>query len=259
MKKALFLLVAVLTIVSMSACRIEKVYDNKEPLKTYNLKLSGFSSLSNAGDCDVHFIQSATYKVTLKASQRWYDRHDIRVDDGTLVIGTKGYKKLGGVSVINMSNYDNEAEIWVSAPNLNDVSMSGSGDFSLDSDFMGKSLNMDVRGSSDAKLRNVTLSGDFTYTVSGSGDVEIGTVKARGAKFSIFGSGDVDAKLANVANTAVDVHGSGDVDLKFSNCGNADVTVMGSGDVDLSGQLRTLSKQISGSGDVETSKLRLGR
>lgn len=259
MKKALFLLVAVLTIVSMSACRIEKVYDNKVPVKTYNLNLSGFSSLRNASDCDVHFTQSDAYKVTLRASQRWYDNHIISVDNGTLVISTKGFKKLGGVSVINMSNYDNEAEIWVSAPVINDVSMSGSGDFTLDSDFTGKSLNMDVRGSSDAKLRNVTLSGDFTYTVSGSGDVEIGTVKARGAKFSVFGSGDVDAKLVGVANTGVEIHGSGDADLKFSNCGNADVTVMGSGDVELSGQLRTLSKQISGSGDVETSKLRLGK
>ena len=50
MKKALFLSVAILTIVSMSACRIEKAYDSKEPAKTYHLNLTGFTSLSNASN-----------------------------------------------------------------------------------------------------------------------------------------------------------------------------------------------------------------
>lgn len=63
--------------------------------------------------------------------------------------------------------------------------------------------------------------------------------------------------LADVANTELTISGSGDADLNFSNCGNADVSVTGSGDVTLSGELQTLGKHVSGSGDVDTSRLRL--
>ena len=87
----------------------------------------------------------------------------------------------------------------------------------------------------------------------------MGTVKANNANIAIFGSGDVESKLVNVAQTNVHVSGSGDANLDFSDCGDAQVSVTGSGDITLSGQLQTLSKQVSGSGDVNTMKLRLGK
>ena len=259
MKKAIILFVAFMAIVSLQACRIEKVYDSDDNVLTHKLDLKGFSAVSNAGSCDVHFTQSPTYKVTLKASQRWYDSHAISVENGTLVIRGKGSTKQKGVSVINMTGYDGNAEIWISAPSLEDVSMSGSGDFTLDGNLKGKGLTVNVRGSSDVKMKDITLSGDFEYTVSGSGDVEMGTLKANNARFAIFGSGDVKSKLANVSHTNVHVSGSGDADLHFADCGYAEVNVFGSGDIELSGQLRSLSKHVSGSGDVDTMKLRLGK
>ena len=260
MKKAIILFVAFMAIVSMSSCRIEKVYGSSDDVLTHKLNLKGFTSVSNAGSCDVHFTQSPTYKVPLKASQRWYDSHAISVEDGTLVIRGKGSgQKQKGVSVINMTGHDGSAEIWISAPSLEAVSMSGSGDFTLDSNFKGKDLTVSVRGSSVVKMKDITLSGNFEYTVSGSGDVEMGTVKANNANIAIFGSGDVESKLVNVAQTNVHVSGSGDANLDFSDCGDAQVSVTGSGDITLSGQLQTLSKQVSGSGDVNTMKLRLGK
>ena len=174
MKKAIILFVAFMAIVSMSSCRIEKVYGSSDDVLTHKLNLKGFTSVSNAGSCDVHFTQSPTYKVTLKASQRWYDSHAISVEDGTLVIRGKGSgQKQKGVSVINITGHDGSAEIWISAPSLEAVSMSGSGDFTLDSNFKGKDLTVSVRGSSVVKMKDITLSGNFEYTVSGSGDVEI--------------------------------------------------------------------------------------
>ena len=259
MKKALFLLlVAVLTIVSMSACRIEKAYDSKEPAKTYHLNLSGFTSLHNASNCDIHFTQSDTYKVTLKATPAWYDHHSISVENGALTIKSDKYKGKNGVTVLFL-NDSQGAEMWISAPSLDDVSLSGSGDLSFDNDFNGKSLSIIRMGSGDTNTKNVTLTGDFKYSVSGSGDADMGSVKAKKVSFSVFGSGDIKSGLADVANTELTISGSGDVDLNFSNCGNADVSVTGSGDVTLSGELQTLGKHTSGSGDVDTSRLRLGK
>ncbi len=260
MKKALHLIIlAVVTIVSMSACRIEKVYDSKKPAKTYHLNLTGFSSLHNASNCDIHFVQSDTFKVTLKATQGWYDRHSVGVEKGVLTIKSDKYKGEKGVTVLSVNTYDDQAEMWVSAPSLTDVSLAGSGDFTIDSDLVGESLGIIRMGSGDTKTKNVTLTDGFLYHVSGSGDAQIGTIKAKDAKFSITGSGEIKSGLAGVANTELTISGSGDASLKFAGCDNADVTVTGSGDVTLSGQLKTLNKQVSGSGDVETSGLSLGK
>lgn len=260
MKKAIYLfLVAFITIVSMSACRIEKVYDSKKPAKTYHLNLTGFNSLQNASNCDIHFVQSDIFKVTLKATQGWYDRHSVGVEDGALTIKTDKYKSEKGVTVLSINTYDDQAEMWVSAPSLTDVSLSGSGDFTIDSDLVGESLGIIRMGSGDTKTKNVTLTGGFMYFVSGSGDAQIGTIKAKDAKFSITGSGEIKSGLAGVANTELTISGSGDASLKFTGCDNADLTVTGSGGVTLSGQLKTLNKQVSGSGDVETSGLSLGK
>ncbi len=259
MKKAIILFVAFMAIVSLQACRIEKVYDSDDNVLTHKLDLKGFSAVSNAGSCDVHFTQSPTYKVTLKASQRWYDSHAISVENGTLVIRGKGSTKQKGVSVINMTGHDGSAEIWISAPSLEEVSMSGSGDLSIDSNIKGKNLKVDVRGSSDVKMKDIALSGDFEYAVSGSGDFEMGSLKANTAQISIFGSGDVSSRLVKVSSTNLHISGSGDANLDFSDCGDAEVSVFGSGDIELSGQLQSLTKHVSGSGDIDIAKLRLGK
>lgn len=257
MKKAMFLfLVAILTIASMSACRIEKAYDSKEPAKIYHLNLTGFTSLNNASNCDIHFTQSDTYKVTLKATPAWYDHHSVSVENGALTIKSDKYKNQKGVTVLFVN--DNQgAEMWISAPSLDEVSLSGSGDLTFDNDYKGKSLSIIRTGSGDTNTKNVSLTGDFKYSVSGSGDADMGSVKAKNASFSVFGSGDVKSGLVDVANTELTISGSGDADLNFSNCGNADVSVTGSGDVTLSGELQTLGKHVSGSGDVDTARLRL--
>lgn len=169
MKKAIYLfLVAVVTIASMSACRIEKVYDSKSPAQTYHLNLTGFNSLHNATNCDIHFIQSDTFKVTLKATPGWYERHSISVEDGALKVKSDKYKGMKGVTVLSINTNDDQAEMWVSAPSLNDVSLSGSGDFTIDNDFRGKTLGIIRMGSGDTKTKNVTLTDEFMYHVSGS-------------------------------------------------------------------------------------------
>ena len=256
MKKLAFMFITLVAILSVSACRIEKVDNSNQPRKSYVLNLRDFQSIKNYSNCDIHFTQSDTYKVTLKATPAWYDHHSVSVENGALTIKSDKYKNQKGVTVLFVN--DNQgAEMWISAPSLDEVSLSGSGDLTFDNAYKGKSLSIIRTGSGDTNTKNVSLTGDFKYSVSGSGDADMGSVKAKNASFSVFGSGDVKSGLADVANTELTISGSGDADLNFSNCGNADVSVTGSGDVTLSGELQTLGKHVSGSGDVDTSRLRL--
>ena len=238
MKKLAFLFFALVAILSVSACRIEKINNSDEPAKSYTLNLRDFQSIKNYTGCDVHFTQSSTYKVVLKATPSWYASHTITANDSELVITQKEEKKQKGITVLHINSSNDDAELWISAPSLTAVSTAGSG---------------------DCKLKNVTLTGDFYYIIAGSGDIETGTIQAHNASFSISGSGDIESKLAKVKTTKLTIAGSGDGTLAFDHCGYADIHISGSGDVSLSGTLQSLDKSVSGAGDIDTDRLKLGK
>lgn len=259
MKKLVFLFIALAAIASMSACRIEKINNNDEPRKSYVLNLRDFQSIKNYTSCDIHFTQSNTYKVVLKATPRWYDNHSITSNHGELVITQKEERKQKGITVLHINSYEDDAELWISAPSLSDVTTAGSGDFYAETDITGQHLTLSVAGSGDYHLKNVTLDDNLTYNVDGSGDIETGTLHASNASFSISGSGDIESKLAKVKTIKLSIAGSGDGSLDFDHCGHADISISGSGDIDLSGTLQSLEKSVSGSGDIDTGKLKLGK
>lgn len=259
MKKLAFMFIALVAILSVSACRIEKVNNNDEPTKSYTLNLRDFQSIKNYSNCDIHFTQSSTYKVVLKATPHWYDAHTITANNGELVITQKEEKKQKGITVLKFNNISSGAELWICAPSLDAISTAGSGDFYAESNITGKSLTLSIAGSGDSHLKNVTLSDNLTYYVAGSGDIETGTLQASNASFSISGSGDIKSKLAKVKTTKLSIAGSGDGSLDFDHCGHADISISGSGDIDLSGTLQSLEKSVSGSGDIDTDRLQLGK
>ncbi len=259
MKKLAFMFIALMAILSVSACRIEKVDNSNQPRKSYVLNLRDFQSIKNYTSCDIHFTQSSTYKVVLKATPRWYDNHSITSSHGELVITQKEERKQKGITVLHINTSGDDAELWISAPSLDAVTTAGSGDFHAESDLSGQHLTLSTAGSGDSDLKNVTLSGNFTYSVAGSGDIETGTLQASNASFSISGSGDIKSKLAKVKTTKLSIAGSGDGSLDFDHCGHADISISGSGDIDLSGTLQSLEKNVSGSGDIDTEKLKLGK
>ncbi len=259
MKKTTILLLVFIATLSLSACRIEKINNNKEPEKTWKLDLRNFSAIRNSTGCDIHFTQSDTFKVTLKATQQWRDTHNISVEDGNVLsIYELSQRKKKGITILRINN-EYGAELWISAPSLTNVETYGSGDFTTDRDINGESLNISTAGSGDTSLKGVSLSKNFTYRLSGSGDLITGTIQANKVDYSIAGSGDINSKLNHVNDTRLAIAGSGDADLTFSGCEHATVSISGSGDIKLSGQLKTLDKQVSGSGDIYTSKLQLGK
>lgn len=259
MKKLAFLFIALVALISVSACRIEKINNSNEPAKSYTLNLRDFQSIKNYTGCDIHFTQSNTYKVVLKAPQQWHDTHSITVSNGSLVINEKQEKKQKGITVLHINSGSQYAELWISAPSLAAVSIAGSGDFYAESNITGKGLELSIAGSGDSKLKNVTLTGDFYYIIAGSGNIETGTIQARNASFSISGSGDIESKLAKVKTTKLTIAGSGDGTLAFDHCGYANISISGSGDVNLSGTLQSLDKSVSGAGDIDTDRLTLGK
>ena len=199
MKKLAFLFIAIVAIASLSACRIEKVYEKNEPKKAFTLNLRDFNSISNQSNCNIFFTQSDTFKVVLKAPQHWYDTHTIAVRDGQLTIEEKPQKKQKGITVFRFNSYSQDAVMYVSAPSLTALSTAGSGDFYAETDLTGQSFVMQTAGSSTSMLKRVVMTDDFAYKLAGSGEINADTIQAKTASFRIAGSGEVRVKLVNVA------------------------------------------------------------
>ncbi len=202
-----------------------------------SFQVGQFQMVSLEGSHDVVVTVGGAPSVRAEGDSEALERLDIRVEGGTLKIGSErrrwfSFRHGGGVTV------------YVTVPSLNGATIAGSGDMRVDR----------VQATS------------FEAEIAGSGDMEIGQLRARRASFSIAGSGGItamgeaeeaDVSIAGSGNVALDrlqtrrtsvsVAGSGDISVRASEA--VEGSVMGSGDVTVHGTARcSISKM--GSGDI---------
>ena len=177
------------------------------------VKVKPFSKIETRGAVDVVFRQAAGKpKVEIKGNSDGMESVSVYSDGNTLVLTQK--------TAAGWYNFDGEGvKVYVSAPNITAVTVSGSGDF-------------DVNGA--------LTTGRLEVNVRGSGDVDMKSVVCDEASVKVYGSGDVEIKKLVARRTA-------------------DIGVYGSGDVELKGSVRGLKKLVKGSGEIKTGKLKKWR
>jgi len=187
-----------------------------------NFEIGAFQSVSLEGAHDVVVTVGGEPSVRAEGDARAIERLDIRVENGTLKIGSRR----GGSW---FSSRRGHVTIHVSAPALRAASIGGSGDMRIDR----------------------VEAPRFAASIGGSGDMEIGALRARQASFSIAGSGDISA--AGQADEAdISIAGSGSVSGESLQTRRADVSIVGSGDVSLRAS-EAVDASIMGSGDVNVT------
>lgn len=215
-------------VASVSVSRV----DGSKKVKR-QVKVKPFSKIEMRGSVDVVFRQaSGKPVVAVEGSSAWQESVDVYSDGKTLVLTQKtttGWHTSG----------DEGVKVYVSAPDLTSVTLNGSGDFDIDGTLTTGRLEVNVRGSGDVDMKNVVCS-DASVKVYGSGDVDITKLVAR--------------RTADIG-----VYGSGDVEVGFAKSGFVTCGVYGSGDVELKGSVRELKKQVKGSGEIKTGKLKKWR
>ena len=130
-----------------------------------------------------------------------------------------------------------DIKVFITVPNLEALSVSGSGEVIGEGQFRTDDLDLDVSGSGSLSL-DVNASGDVEADVSGSGNV---FVKGR---FDEFES---------------DVSGSGEVEVEADIRGVADFGISGSGKIVARGKAEAVKTSISGSGKVLAADLEAER
>jgi hypothetical protein len=177
-----------------------------------------FQSVEGNGFMNIYLIQGKANGVRLEGESNVLKYVDTRVEDGKLTVGT-----LHGISL----DVSHDLNVYVTAPELTDVTLSGSGNI------IGKNELSSTR--------------PIEFTLSGSGSVKV-DVDAPGVKTALNGSGKIELQ-GQTKDLKVEIAGSADFFGNELKSENARVSIMGSGDAHVFSSVK-LDVTIGGSGDV---------
>jgi hypothetical protein len=203
-----------------------------------SFQVGAFEKVSLDGSQDVVVTVGGAPSVRAEGDAEALERLDIRVEGGTLKIGSSrrggwfNFRHGGGVTV------------YVTAPALNGAAIRGSGDMRVDR-VQAQAFEAEIAGSGDMQI-GALQAARASFSIAGSGGIRAAGT-AEDSDVSIAGSGDILLGRLQTRRTSVRVAGSGNVAVHATEA--VDGSVMGSGNVTVQGGARcTISKM--GSGDI---------
>ncbi len=226
----------------------------------------------------LYLRQGSPQKVELEGDQEVLNEVETKVDNGRLRIGKEG-------KWFDWNFGNKKITVYITVPDIEGVSVSGSGDVIGETTIRTNDIDLNVSGSGSLSL-NVEARGDVEADVSGSGDMELkghfagfeSDISGSGklilaatidntADFGISGSGKIEASgkaslvKANISGSGkvlaadlttnrcdVRISGSGDVEINVTD--ELDANISGSGSVSYRGNPRKVNSHASGSGNV---------
>lgn len=218
--RSLFVLVSV---AALAACNMSAdAQEGTGEVVQRSFNVGSFEGVALAGSQDVVVAVGGPVSVRAEGDPGIIDRLDIRVEDGTLKIGTRNGTNWTSAFMRNRK----PVTVYVTAPRLTSAAVAGSGDMKVDK----------------------VEADRFKGAVAGSGDLQISAIRAGEAEFSVAGSGDIRA-AGTAGRVNASIAGSGDIDLSGLDSGSAEIAVAGSGNVQAQAR-DTASVSVVGSGDV---------
>lgn len=212
-------------------------FGNNEDLQkrvAENVNVKPFEQIVIAGSYHVYYTQDEKISVRVEGRLGDLKRMVVTSDGTTLKIKTKSLRK-DLKSILGKSM--KEVNVYVSSPDLVQVSLAGSGEF-------------EANGNVDTDKLDLKL--------AGSGDIDFHQVVCDDIEVELAGSGEVDVKSIDVNNARISIAGSGDVDMNFVRADYVEAHVAGSGDIKLSGKAKKVEHKVAGSGDVDIKNLQTG-
>jgi hypothetical protein len=222
--------------------------------------VDSFNKISFRFPGKLYLKQGSPQKVEVEGSKKILEEVETDVDGNRLIIGRPG-KWLDW-------NWDNDDRInvYITVPNIEGLSVSGSGDIIGQGKITAEDLDLNVSGSGSLSI-DAEASGDIEADVSGSGNIELrgkcknfnSDVSGSGkvnmtvavgdeARFGVSGSGRIQAS-GSAPTVLTRISGSGKVLASNMEANRCEVTISGSGDVEINVK-NELDANISGSGSV---------
>ena len=253
-RKQLFLMGILLMAVAMlsTSCVNMKVGLSGDIATEYR-PLKDFEKIEISGSPNVYYTQADTFSVKVRGPKDAMENILTDVDGGTLSIRNRG--KMGVVNIV--IHDEDEAEIYVTSPDLISVRLNGSGDFTSEKRIDTDQMEVVLRGSGDMTVRDLICDACHVELV-GSGDINIDRLETKESDVTLVGSGDIAINQWRVLSTRLGLKGSGDIKVNFNEgCQAVDSELRGSGDITLRGVVSRFSQQKTGSGDIDIDHLQI--
>ncbi len=201
--------------------------------------LSNFDAISVTSSGNVYVKQGSTFQVVVEAKSKDLEKIETEVRKGRLVISTQSSRWFSWGSTVNDFN------VYVTLPELNGVTVSGSGSINGQSVFESDGFTGSVSGSGRINLE--LIAENISSSISGSGRINL-FGQAQDVKLSISGSGRFNAEDMKAQNYNISISGSGNSTISVEK--QLDVRIAGSGNVRYYGDQVSVQSSIAGSGNV---------
>ncbi|NOY97537.1 MAG: DUF2807 domain-containing protein [Chlorobi bacterium] len=221
------------------------VFSNPVLAKDEERNVPSFSEISLRIPGELHIEQGKKQSIEISAESSTLEKIITEVKGRKLIIRFTNKHFL-------WNNFKSgKISLYITVPEIDGLSISGSGDIIADKPITTRILNLAVSGSGDLRLANLKAERVKT-AISGSGDIIIkdGGV-ADELSISISGSGNVKASGFKAKEVNIKTAGSGDASVYAVNSLN--IRVAGSGDVYYNGS-PAIDSSIAGSGGVKKIK-----
>jgi len=232
MKKLFFPLFVSLIFINTSCIR-HRIEGNHHVV-TEERSSSSFSELTCENDFEVYYSYSPNFIVSVEAEENLIPFIETGVHGHDMVVKTREH--------IRFENHF-PIKVFVQAPYINDVILSGSGHIYIDSVNVNDiHILLSGSGNIDAKINSNSLN----TKISGSGNVNL-YGRTRQTDLKISGSGELYAYSLQQDTSYVEISGSGSMKLWVTDY--LDVRISGSGEVYYQGN-PVVTSHITGSGKV---------
>ena len=220
-KKFFFITIGIFALI---ACK--KVDASKGNAEDHIINETAFTAIEFGTGGELNFTESESTSIIVNTSEKVFNAMDIHIEGSTLVIETKnGY---------NIKNSE-EIKITISAPNVNSLACSGSGNL-------------------DANIDAATAYDTFSLAVSGSGSIETTEINATNLSMAVSGSGGLMADELNAENVSATISGSGGITVRAGETNSSNLKISGSGSYKAFSLVSAIMDiTVSGSGQAEVT------
>jgi len=198
---------------------------------------SEFNDVVMRGSGNIYITQAPETKVTVETDDNLQENIIVANNGSTLVIESEG------------NICPNKFNVYVSTPNVNGLTMQGSGNIKSKSLIESDRMEITISGSGNIDVN--AESEDLSILINGSGDAEL-IGKTTKASLEINGSGDINMYKMPCDKCAININGSGNCKILVNEL--LDVSINGSGDITYRGQPKEIEQSIRGSGKIKKSK-----
>lgn len=224
----------------------DKIEASKKTV-TYELEdPERFNRIQFAGSGTVEYRQSSDgqTRVVVTIAENVRDYVEVEVKNGTLCNRWK--------AVNTTITGDSKLKIVCESPQIEVVSLSGSGHAYLMNGISDKRLALKVAGSGHIKTSTLHLEETLQCDVAGSGHIEVDEGNAaKAALFDIAGSGKIRANPIKSKEVVARISGSGDIDLQGT-VQKANLQTTGSGEIHAHElKAESVYAKVTGSGDID--------